>query len=244
MKPFANHLVSFFIVLAVVFMGAVYLMKQVKDNGSNDISSFDECVSAGYASTDSFPRKCEIPDGSVFEEVINDKAELIRVSNIATGQGISSPLEIYGEARGFWYFEASFPIRLLDENGKEIAVTNAEARGEWMTEEFVPFSAVLEFENPETNLGTLVLKRDNPSDLSENEDGISIPVIFEKPTVRNNCVITGCSSQICSDSEGITTCEYSPRYGCYKTAICERQENGECGWTETDELIQCLSSAQ
>jgi hypothetical protein len=58
------------------------------------------------------------------------------------------------------------------------------------------------------------------------------------------CMKTGCSSQVCSDQEVITTCEYRTEYECYKRAACERQRNGECGWTMTQELTECLRRAK
>jgi hypothetical protein len=54
------------------------------------------------------------------------------------------------------------------------------------------------------------------------------------------CFKTGCSSQVCSDEEVITTCEWRTEYECYKTARCERQSNGKCGFTDTPELRRCL----
>ena len=61
----------------------------------------------------------------------------------------------------------------------------------------------------------------------------------------NACVITGCSGQVCVDEDTaariITTCEYLPQYACYRNAVCERQQNGECGWTEDDDLKMCLA---
>lgn len=58
----------------------------------------------------------------------------------------------------------------------------------------------------------------------------------------SDCVITGCSSQICAEEEVVTTCEYKEEFGCYENAACERQADGECGWTMTDELKSCLES--
>ncbi|HSE33850.1 MAG TPA: DUF6748 domain-containing protein [Pyrinomonadaceae bacterium] len=55
------------------------------------------------------------------------------------------------------------------------------------------------------------------------------------------CIKTGCSGQVCSDQEVITTCEYRSEYACYQRAKCERQANGECGWTQTKELTSCLN---
>lgn len=55
------------------------------------------------------------------------------------------------------------------------------------------------------------------------------------------CYVGGCSAQICSDQPDVaSTCEYRAEYGCYKTARCERQATGKCGWTETNELKSCL----
>ncbi|MBX4195570.1 hypothetical protein KW796_01260 [Candidatus Parcubacteria bacterium] len=58
------------------------------------------------------------------------------------------------------------------------------------------------------------------------------------------CYIGGCSGQICSDQPGMaSTCEYREAYACYKTAKCERQASGLCGWTQTAELKMCLQNA-
>ena len=57
----------------------------------------------------------------------------------------------------------------------------------------------------------------------------------------SECRPTGCSGQVCADEDIITTCEYLPEYACYENAVCERQPDGECGWTMTDELINCLA---
>lgn len=58
------------------------------------------------------------------------------------------------------------------------------------------------------------------------------------------CKKTGCSGQVCSDKEVITTCEYKTEYECYKRAACERQTNGECGFTPTPELTACLKRSR
>lgn len=92
---------------------------------------------------------------------------------------VKSPLVVKGEARGNWYFEASFPVTLVDGNGKELVVSPAQAKADWMTTEFVPFEVALTFSKPSTKTGTLILKKDNPSGLPENDASISIPVRFE-----------------------------------------------------------------
>ncbi len=59
------------------------------------------------------------------------------------------------------------------------------------------------------------------------------------------CYVGGCSSEICSDRpDAVSNCMYTESYACYKTARCERQTAGACGWTETAELKMCLAKAR
>lgn len=64
------------------------------------------------------------------------------------------------------------------------------------------------------------------------------------PGGAKRCFKTGCSSQVCADHNVVTTCEYRPEYECYRKAACERQRNGECGFTQTAELQACLARAR
>lgn len=66
----------------------------------------------------------------------------------------------------------------------------------------------------------------------------------EEPSASHGtggCVVSGCSGQICGEEEVMSTCEFRPEYTCYKDALCERQDDGTCGWTPTPRLEQCLS---
>ncbi len=103
---------------------------------------------------------------------------MVRDVSVEPGDTIASPLTVTGEARGPWYFEADFPVRLLDGFGNEIALAIATAQGDWMTTDFVPFSATLTFSPPATATGTLILEKDNPSGLPENAAAVHIPVSF------------------------------------------------------------------
>lgn len=73
--------------------------------------------------------------------------------------------------------------------------------------------------------------------LDENVKNDNIGTVETK-----KCLVTGCSSQICSDQEVISTCEYREEYACYKDAVCEVQSNGECGWTLDEKLNECLNT--
>ena len=112
------------------------------------VDSFDSCVAAGNPIMESYPQQCRAADGTLFVEDIGnelDKLDLIRVDSPRPNAVIQSPLQIQGEARGTWFFEADFPIELLDAEGQVIGMAIATAQGEWMTEEFVPFTASLTF---------------------------------------------------------------------------------------------------
>lgn len=64
-------------------------------------------------------------------------------------------------------------------------------------------------------------------------------------TPPGKCYVGGCSSQLCTDQpDAISTCEYTATYACYKTATCQQQSSGKCGWTMTAELSACLSTYQ
>lgn len=109
----------------------------------------------------------------------NNLSDQIIVTDPVPDQLISSPLIITGEARGTWFFEATFPVNLLDSNGKVLALHYALTDENWMTEDFIPFTANIEFDDPETTTGFLILEKDNPSGMQEYAAQIEIPVRFE-----------------------------------------------------------------
>ncbi len=175
---------TFFIILGVgilvlfILLFALYLT----DRGAMEkINNFEECADHGYPIMESYPRQCRTPDGRLFvEEIVIDDSELekIRITSPSPFEEITSPYIVRGEARGTWFFEASFPVKLLDSSGNVIYSSFATALNDWMTEDFVPFEATLEFEKPEDSTGILVLEKDNPSGLEEHADSVEVQVRF------------------------------------------------------------------
>lgn len=102
----------------------------------------------------------------------------ITVAKPLLGQEMQSPSVVEGKAVGTWYFEASFPVKLVDESGKVLATTIAQAQGDWMTTDWVPFQANLQFNVTAKTPAILVLEKDNPSGLVENNEAMRIPVIL------------------------------------------------------------------
>ena len=95
------------------------------------------------------------------------------------GALVQSPLLVKGKARGNWFFEANLPVTLKDQNGKALAQKGFQAKGEWMTTDYVEFEDTLVFANPETEYGLLVIQNDNASGLPEFDKSFVVPVKFK-----------------------------------------------------------------
>lgn len=150
------------------------------------VLSFEDCVRAGYPILESYPRQCKTPDDRTYAEEIQEKitysnatSDNIVVDLPFPGSVTGKEFTITGKARGTWFFEASFPIEVLDKNGKSLVQTHAQAQGDWMTTEFVPFKAAITIPKTYTGKATLILKKDNPSGLPEKEASISFPFTIE-----------------------------------------------------------------
>lgn len=146
-------------------------------------TNFMECAAQGNPVAESYPRQCNTPSGAHFVEDIGnalDKVDLIQATSPQPNENISSPLMVGGEARGNWYFEASFPIEVQDANGKVIGQGYAQAQGEWTTEDFVPFESIeITFPaQPAGSMGKIILRKDNPSGLPEHDDYLEVPIVF------------------------------------------------------------------
>lgn len=156
----------------------------VSENDNQELllgSDRDEhgCIlSAGYSWCES-KDKCFRP----FEEdcpqlgealTLEDRPRLVKPQ---PNEIISSPYEVSGLAPGSWFFEASFPLILLDSDYNEIVSLPATALSDWMSPDLVPFSATLNFETTATS-GYLLLKKDNPSGLPEHDGEYRQPLRF------------------------------------------------------------------
>lgn len=92
---------------------------------------------------------------------------------------VSSPLLIEGKARGGWFFEGVFPVKLYDEKGELLSVAIASSKGEWMTDDFVDFTSEMTFLVSTTTKATLVLQKDNPSGLSELDRSVEFALLLK-----------------------------------------------------------------
>ncbi len=240
------------LILSAVVVVAVLVFNYVDYRSSKQQpTDFASCLSAGFPILESYPRRCTAGEQVFVEDIsaILEKDNVIRVLSPLPNATVSSPLVVSGMARGVWFFEGSFPIELSFGTGTTPVIAIATAGAPWMTEEFVPFTATLVFDDAVKRGAVITFKKDNPSGLTEYDDSLSFSLNIvprevngAMPPVSNGgCVVTGCSSQLCAEEEMITTCEYIPTYACYSGATCARQTDGTCGWTMTTQLVQCLN---
>ncbi len=109
---------------------------------------------------------------------VDEKEASIHIDKPGPNMDIRSPLQISGEARGFWFYEGDFQVTLEDSQGNQLASARAASGGDWMTEDFVPFETEISFESPDDERGYLVFHKANPSGLPENDEEYRLPVIF------------------------------------------------------------------
>jgi hypothetical protein len=162
--------IYYFIVLIILLLGGLFLFSYMN---KTVVNNFDDCVRETGIVMESYPRQCRTSDGKLFVENISkteqtkspEQNDSIRIESPISGSSIDSPLIVKGEAKGEWFFEASFPVELVDSNNNVIATGVAIATTDSLTEDFVPFEAKVEFVSSEQKNGFLILKNDNPSGL-------------------------------------------------------------------------------
>ncbi len=178
--------IAVLVALFFAFNSYIYNEKQGEPVDPATILSFEACEQAGYLVMEIYPRQCRTPDGRTYAEEIEEQitytnatADLITVDLPFPGAVTGKEFSVIGKARGTWYFEASFPIEVLDERGDRLATGYAQAQGEWMTEDFVSFKGDIKIPESYTGPATLVLMNDNPSGLPERNRSISFPITIE-----------------------------------------------------------------
>ena len=122
-------------------------------------------------------------DDSDTDQLNNDDAEGMEedlgivVTSHLENQKVTSPVTLTGDAKG-WYFEGSFPVKIVDANYAVLGEGYVTAQGDWMTDGFVPFEGVVTFSNPTTAYGYIIFMADNPSGLPENAKEYQVKVTF------------------------------------------------------------------
>ena len=115
-------------------------------------------------------------------------ADIIVLESPQPLQEVTLPFQVTGKARGYWFFEASFPIMLVDENDNIIARSIGQSTGDWMTTDFIGFTSTLASTTLATSSASsstltkayIMLAKDNPSGDAANDRTLRIPVLLRK----------------------------------------------------------------
>lgn len=110
---------------------------------------------------------------------INDAKDLIVIDTPKPFQKVQNPIYIKGKAKGFFFFEATFPVRIEDENGNIVKEFYIMTKENWMSEDFVSFETNLYIDDLKIKRCFIIFEKANPSGLKENKFEIKIPVYFE-----------------------------------------------------------------
>lgn len=110
---------------------------------------------------------------------INDAKDLIVIETPKPYQKVQNPIYIKGKAKGNFFFEATFPVRIEDENGNIVKNSYIMTKENWMSEDFVSFETKLYIDELKIKRGFIIFEKANPSGLKENKFEIKIPVYFE-----------------------------------------------------------------
>lgn len=119
-----------------------------------------------------------VGDAKIVHPIVSADGRL-SVTSLKVGQRVTSPITVAGYViGGHWFFEGSFPVKVVDESGAVLGRGIAQAQADWMSTGTVPFTAIVQYAPAASAEGTVVLSRDNPSGDPENDQSLSIPVAF------------------------------------------------------------------
>lgn len=187
-----NITFTFAIVLIVAGFGyfAFHNLSKDKADGlekksiSSEVTNFEQCALKSGIVQESHPRKC-IWNGDTFVETITEqkvenKEYGLILDNLKNNDLINSPLSISGKVDSNWFFEASFPVKILDNNRNIIKETTATTKEDWTKDGQISFNVNVEFDPKDFISGFMILRNDNPSGLKENIKSLEVPIKFAK----------------------------------------------------------------
>ena len=95
-----------------------------------------------------------------------------------TDSKITNPITVSGKALGNWFFEGEFSITVTDASGVELGSSTAKAQGDWMSEGYVPFTAIINFAKTSSPYGYVIAKKNNPSGQPSADSEYKVKVSF------------------------------------------------------------------
>ncbi len=85
-----------------------------------------------------------------------------------------------------------------------------------------------------------------PADESCQDGGPCLPCYGQCVPIASECIVTGCSGEICAPYPVSSTCVWLPEYECLQLSYCDlltaQTGTQTCGWVQTPEYLECLEN--
>lgn len=154
------------LILSIFLVGTAYILK------NKDICcKFNLCEQiTGMCSEDE-----EITE----EEVLSEKGNKLVLENLKDGDIVDEGFEVKGKVSGEWFFEGTFPVRVLNEQGEIIKSLSATTQDDWRTSDLVSFTFKLDTQLEQESIVVLRFEKSNPSGLEENDDYAQVTITIK-----------------------------------------------------------------
>ncbi len=166
-NSFSPLALSVVVLLGLIGFGTWYFQQNELDEQSKQIAELNRQVGSSQAD-----------EAQQSYTLMSQKGVTVEVYKPLRGSKVTNPVEVVGKVPGNWSFEADFPVELKDATGKVLVESPAGLLSDWMTEELVLFTVNLKYVDAASGEGLLILHKDNPSGLPENDDRVTIPIVF------------------------------------------------------------------
>ena len=121
-------------------------------------------------------------NGDPSNKILSEKGVSIYISTPEPGDTVDCNLTIEGRVPSDWFFEGSFPLQIIDEQGNILLTDKITTEEDWMTNKYIDFSKAINCnENCKENINLKLLK-DNPSGLEKYDDFVVIDL-----KLKENC---------------------------------------------------------
>ncbi len=236
-----------YIALAVILVIVIFFVSKSQNKIIPQplVTNFEECKNAGYPIMESYPEQCRDGNGNLFVRVIKDEIIDVPVP-VSNDKEFNKPVALKINEQVTFSGNLSVSLKEINDSRCKSGVQCI-----WAGELSAVFSVLFPVVNlaQETRLGTTnnksVTMHGYTFTLQNADENTATIIVSPKPsTAVAKCYIGGCSAEVCSDQKDVASnCIYKEEFMCYKTAKCERQVTGQCGWTQTAQLAMCLKNA-
>ena len=208
-------------------------------NDEKTVTALGQYVRSGNAVDTAIDFKTCAPTGQqgVHSSILPYGSVELAIGERATFENISiRPIEVIEDSR--------CPIDVQCIQAGTVRIKIEIVSGIGTSTSIVKLSNEFTVESIRITLSAVAPTKHSQTQVTTGDYRLTFNVTPRSAPVSAKCYVGGCSAQLCtSQPDAVSTCEYTASYACYKSAKCERQTSGQCGWTSTPELSACLSNS-